>query len=221
MGPTWGPPGSCRPHVCPMNLAIRGVNENSINSLGISSVRWNTPVCPPNWHCHSSYRCIGAKIGTRASATAMLTQQWFHVLHGNNTKHVPTTFQPLSKLYIMFKRGEHLLLLGWSFHCDNSLWCFLWGVYVDKSVCPGRQLFHVAGNLNCRGWRPLGLVTYSLTTRTLWILDIPYGENLPVLTMQIHVQLSLETFLTLWTDCMVLFEPHSMRLHIFQKRIVC
>ena len=25
MGPTWGPPGSCRPHICPMNLAIRVV----------------------------------------------------------------------------------------------------------------------------------------------------------------------------------------------------
>ena len=31
MGPTWGPPGSCRPHVGPMNLAIGEV----INSNGI------------------------------------------------------------------------------------------------------------------------------------------------------------------------------------------
>ena len=29
IGPTWGPPGSCRPHVGPMNLAIRDVDQNS------------------------------------------------------------------------------------------------------------------------------------------------------------------------------------------------
>ena len=31
MGPTWGPPGSCRPQMGPMNLAIREPNMSEVN----------------------------------------------------------------------------------------------------------------------------------------------------------------------------------------------
>ena len=33
MGPTWGPPGSCRPHLGPMNLAIREITEKNSNTF--------------------------------------------------------------------------------------------------------------------------------------------------------------------------------------------
>ena len=33
MGPTWGPPRSCRPQMGPMNLAIRGIAEQGVNNV--------------------------------------------------------------------------------------------------------------------------------------------------------------------------------------------
>ena len=53
MGPTWGPPRFCQPHVGPMNLAIRD------NLSGLNSCNWSSGsvIHSVEWHYECRFSC--------------------------------------------------------------------------------------------------------------------------------------------------------------------
>ena len=90
MGPIWGPPGSCRPQMGPMNLAIRGLSRIAVsvtfdpsNQIGCNRylvtypffriIKLSKHICYHNWHVpsllsrYSSFNNISLSISLNAT----------------------------------------------------------------------------------------------------------------------------------------------------------